>query len=47
MENSGISNNFYDLLIVIQNLKNSITNLQKEVKQLEKKSNKKDKNFRT
>ena len=41
MENSGISNNFYDLLIVIQNLKNSITNLQKEVKQLEKKSNKK------
>lgn len=41
MENSGISNNFYDLLNVIQNLKNSITNLQKEVKQLEKKSNKK------
>lgn len=41
MENSGISNNFYHLLDVIQNLKNSITNLQKEVKQLEKKSNKK------
>jgi len=40
MENSEISNNFSNLISVIQNLKNSIANIQKEVKQLEKKSNK-------
>ena len=37
MENNGLLNNFSDLISVIQQLKISITNLQKEVKQLEKK----------
>lgn len=41
MEDNGISNNFSEVIGQIQNLKGSITNLQKEVKQLEKKSNKK------
>lgn len=46
MEDNGISNNFSELIVQIQNLKCSITTLQKEVKQLEKKSNKKIKNLK-
>lgn len=46
MEDNGISNNFSELIVQIQNLKSSITTLQKEVKQLEKKSNKKIKNLK-
>lgn len=46
MEYNGISNNFSELIVQIQNLKCSITTLQKEVKQLEKKSNKKIKNLK-
>ena len=45
MENCKISDNFNELLKVFQELKNSITNLQKDVKQLEKKSNKKIKSL--
>lgn len=47
MENNGLLNNFSDLISVIQQLKISITNLQKEVKQLEKKSNKKIKQLKS
>jgi len=41
MENSEISNNFSNLIDSLQKLKGSLTSLQKEVKQIEKESNKK------
>jgi len=41
MENSEVSNNFSNLIDSLQKLKGSLTSLQKEVKQIEKESNKK------
>ena len=41
MENSEVSNNFSNLIDTLQKLKGSLTSLQKEVKQIEKESNKK------